>query len=97
MRMGYRERCFGLERRGERGCFGAGLRPGPARGVVAGFGLEPEFEAGGGLPLCSLPTDAWSAIARALSPLVRSAHVSSSPRRRPFSVILRASGVSVTT
>jgi hypothetical protein len=97
MRMAYRERGFGLERRVERGCFGAGLRPGRARGVVAGFGLEPEFEAGGGLPLCSLPTDAWSAIARALSPLMRSAHVSSSPRRRPFSVILRASGVSVTT
>jgi hypothetical protein len=97
MRMAYRERGFGLARRDERGCCGAGLRPGPARGVLAGFGPEPEFEAGGGLPLCSWPTDAWSAIARALSPLMRSAHASSSPRRRPFSVILRASGVSVTT
>jgi len=97
MRVAYRDRRFGLERRVERGRCRVGLRPGAARGLVAGFGLEPEFEAGGGLPLCRLPTDAWSAIARALSPLMRSAHVSSSPRRRPFSVILRASGVSVTT
>jgi hypothetical protein len=50
-RMAYRERRPGRERRVERGCFVAGLRRGAARGVVAGFALEPEFEIAGTLPL----------------------------------------------